>query len=62
MAVLPFLQQVVLDYFFFVADNSIGADGAAALTATLKENHTLTTLNLGGQYLKKVDRLTAWNA
>ncbi len=30
----------------------MGADGAAALAAALKENHTLTKLNLGGQYFK----------
>ncbi len=33
-----------------VADNRIGAAGAAALAAALKENHTLMTLNVVGEY------------
>ncbi len=33
-----------------VADNDIGADGAAALAAALKENRTLTTVYVRGEY------------
>ncbi len=33
-----------------VAGNYIGADGAAALAAALKENWILTTLDVGGEY------------
>ncbi len=33
-----------------VADNGIGADGAAALAAALKENRTLPTLHVRGEY------------
>ncbi len=33
-----------------VAGNGIGADGAAALAAALKENRTLTTLDVGSEY------------
>jgi hypothetical protein len=51
----------VLTSFIFVADNRIGDDGASALAAALKKNHTLTSLHVGGEYLKK-DRLIAWNA
>ncbi len=36
-----------------VAGNGIGADGAAALAAALKENRTLTTLNVGGKYERR---------
>ncbi len=32
-----------------VADNGIGADGAAALAAALTENRTLTTLHVRGE-------------
>ncbi len=52
------LQRVVPTFFVFcfffvvvVADNLIGAAGAAALGAALKKNHTLTELSLGGECL-----------
>ncbi len=37
-----------------VAGNEIGADGATALAAALKENCTLTTLDVGGEYERHV--------
>ncbi len=37
-----------------VAGNNIGADGAAALAAALKENRTLTTLSVWGEYERQV--------
>jgi hypothetical protein len=33
-----------------IAVNGISDDGAAALAAALKENHTLTTLDVSGEY------------
>jgi predicted O-methyltransferase YrrM len=30
--------------------NATGDDGAAALAAALKDNHTLTTLDVDGEY------------
>jgi hypothetical protein len=47
-----------------VADNAIGDDGAAALAAALKENLTLTTLHVEGEYERHevvvVARIVHW--
>ncbi len=44
--------------------NGFGDDGAAALSAALKENHTLTTLDVGSEYEIRVviewERVVYW--
>jgi len=40
------------DLYIFVIDNEIGADGARALAESLKQNTTLTQLNLEGMSAK----------
>ncbi len=57
--------HVVLTFFCFVADNRIGAAGAAALAAALKENYTLTALHVNGEYFKThrvfcMERIVRW--
>ncbi len=50
MACLVHLRGCVTACGACIADNRIGAGGAAALAAALKENCTLTTLQVGCEY------------